>query len=202
MVASENNEPNDGWPYDIILPKLVGEPGMSAAELAKAIVQAYVKSYVDIHYTKPVIQSAFDLSQIHTVTGPLEQTVAEPGPLDQLADAMINRLPKLKTKIRDAQLSSSNFHNYTLWDIAHFSRRLVYRSKDKVLRDVVENVQRALTQGAGKFVVAKRCNGADLENCKGVSIYLPLLTDVSDYYAQLDFANQHRWAAMLRAYHR
>ena len=46
-------------------------------------------------------------------------------------------------------------------------------------------------------MVAEAHNGAKVVRCKGLSIYLPLLTEISQFYAETDFAQRHQWAAMI-----
>ncbi len=81
VVASEENEPFDGWPYDTVLAKLVAEPGIATADFGAHIVDAYIASYKGSGST--VTQSALDLSQIDTLTGPL----------DELSQALIAHMP-------------------------------------------------------------------------------------------------------------
>ena len=45
FVASEANEPGDGWPYDVFLAHLAADPTWTAAELASDIVVEYGNSY-------------------------------------------------------------------------------------------------------------------------------------------------------------
>jgi len=45
LVASEENEPGDGWPYDTILAQLVSNPHISPEQLAADIVDKYIVSY-------------------------------------------------------------------------------------------------------------------------------------------------------------
>ncbi|GAG28789.1 unnamed protein product, partial [marine sediment metagenome] len=45
LVASEENEPGDGWPYDTILGQLVVNPTTSPEQLATDIVDKYIYSY-------------------------------------------------------------------------------------------------------------------------------------------------------------
>ena len=60
----------------------------------------------------------------------------------------------------------------------------------------------ALAVGPENCVIAEGHNGAKVERCGGVTIYLmPPLLDVSRYYGELDYARDHRWLAMLEAYH-
>ena len=57
MVASSDNEPDDGWPYTEILYELTDNPDMSASALGSVIVDEYFASY-DNDYT----MAALDLS--------------------------------------------------------------------------------------------------------------------------------------------
>jgi hypothetical protein len=114
VVASEETEPGDGWPYDVILRKLVEQPVMTPEDLSRLIVTGYVKSYLDINYSKPVTQAAVDLGRLPTLVEPL----------DRMAKLMTSLMPKIKRKVRDAQIDSANFLDHTLWDIAHFSEQL------------------------------------------------------------------------------
>lgn len=59
MVASEELEPADGWPYEEIFSALVGQPDMTAAGLGTLIVDAYYTSY-----SRNETLSAVDLSRI------------------------------------------------------------------------------------------------------------------------------------------
>jgi clostripain len=67
LVASEENEPGDGWPYDTILAQLVANPTMSSTQLAADIVNKYIYSYP----SNEVTQSAIDLSYMDDLAGQL-----------------------------------------------------------------------------------------------------------------------------------
>jgi subtilisin-like proprotein convertase family protein len=60
LVGSEESEPENGWPYDLVLTKLRDEPEISSAEFSKHIVRAYAESYSGVDIT----QSAIDLSKL------------------------------------------------------------------------------------------------------------------------------------------
>jgi len=190
LVASEETEPGDGWPYDVVLEKLTGNPDIPTKELAACIVGSYVKSYKDINYPDPVTQAALDLSRSELVTAPL----------DALAGILLDKMKSLRSKMREAQFDSSSFNNYTLWDIADFFAKLAKRSRDKKLRQAVEELKAALTPGPDGFIISEDHNGSAVKNCKGLSIYLPLMTKVSPYYDELDYSINHRWMEMLKAY--
>jgi clostripain len=63
MVASEETEPGDGWPYNTILSDLVNNPGMTPEALAKNIVVRYGNSYPNTSVT----QAAYDISKLENV---------------------------------------------------------------------------------------------------------------------------------------
>ncbi len=190
IVASEENEPNDGWPYDAVLSKLVEEPDLTTPDLAAHIVDAYVKSYVDRGYTGPVTQSALDLSRV--------AALAEP--LDRLAEALIPTLPEARTDIWTAQRRSAHFWHYTLWDIGHFCEELDKLTTDNAVREAAQEVRAALEAAPQNFVIAESHDGSKVERCAGATIYLPAW-DISRYYDDLEYAKNHRWPAMLQAYH-
>jgi hypothetical protein len=192
IVASEESEPNEGWPYAAVLEKLVNAPMLAPADLASHIVAAYVKSYVDMKYEGPVTQSTFDLSKISMVTEPL----------DKLANALIAHMPKAEKEIWGAQRKSARFWHNTLWDIAHFCEELEKLTANKAVRDAAKNVRTALQSGPKQFVLAESHRGASVARCAGATIYLlPALMDVSPYYGELKYAKEHRWPALLKAYH-
>jgi Clostripain family len=192
IVASEESEPNEGWPYTAVLGKLVDTPTLSPDDLASHIVAAYIKSYVDMKYKGPVTQSAFDLSKIGMVTDPL----------DKLANALVAHMPKAAREIWSAQRNSARFWHNTLWDIGHFCEELGKQTANKAVRDAAKSSTSALQSGSGQFVLAESHRGASVDRCAGATIYLlPPLMEVSAYYSDLKYAKEHRWLAMLKAYH-
>ena len=70
MVASEETEPGDGWPYDTILTALTQDPGMTAQELGQTIVEKYI-AYYGTSGTQTL--AAIDLTKIGDVAAALSQ---------------------------------------------------------------------------------------------------------------------------------
>ncbi len=190
IVASEESEPNNGWPYDAVLGELVAHPEQDAADLAAHIVSAYLQSYRQQAYPGDVTQAALDLGKIDALVAPL----------DGLADALSERLPAAAMALWNAQRKSARFWHNTLWDVAHLCEILELESGDAALAQAASRVRAALQPGKGNFVLAEQHNGDKVGRCGGVSVYLPALTDISRYYQELTFAQQHRWLAMLRKY--
>ena len=190
VVASEENEPGDGWPYDAVLGRLVDHPEMPTADVAAHIVEAYIKSYVDRRYSGPVTQAALDLSRV--------KLLAEP--IDALADALVAHMPDAAMEMWGAQRKSARFWHNTLWDVAHFCQELEQVTDDDDVRRAAQDVRAALAVGPCKCVIAEGHNGSKVKHCGGVTLYLPSMTEISRYYAELDYAQEHRWLRMLEAY--
>jgi hypothetical protein len=192
LVASEETEPNAGWPYDTVLAGLTANPLLSAPDLAVSIVQAYNQSYADQNYPGAVTQTALDLSKIDQLTAPL----------DQLAGLLSARMPRLSNAVWMAQRNSAYFFHNTLWDIGDFAGQLGRQVSLKTIKKSAAAVQQALRPGPGQLVLASLRRGAKVQNCAGVSIYLlPPPTDISQFYADLAYSKEHRWASFLTAYH-
>ncbi len=189
LVASEELEPGDGWPYDRVLARLTANPSMPAAELAGHIVQDYVQFYLDQRHIGDITQSALDLSRLDALTAPL----------DRLAEHLLADMPASGLHMRKAQRQSANFFYKTLWDINHFCEALGEFASPEVC-DAAAAVRDALQPGMDRLVAHIAHNGQRVERCGGVSIYLPAQVDVSRYYAELEFTKNNRWPELLQAY--
>lgn len=193
-VASEESEPNDGWPYDSLLDLLIRNPEMTPAELACLIVDAYTRYYATLSNTWPVTQTALDLAKIDQLVDPL----------DGLADLLKNAMPAAQREVNFAQYDCSPFWDGTLFDIAEFSIRLGNNFTDPALLQTAQEVRQSLQQGTGRVIMKQASLGPKLDKCAGLSIYLPerrRQMRISPYYSDVAFAKQHHWLAMLQAYH-
>lgn len=190
LVASEEIEPNQGWPYDVLIAKLVDDPAMDGASLATTIVADYMAHYDAIGHT-PVTQAALDLSRV--------ARLAEP--LDALADVLAAAMPGAAGAVWAAQRASARFHGNTLWDIGHFCAALAEQAPDDYT-PAAEAVRSALQAGPDGFVLASAVAGDKVKACGGVSIYLlPNVLELSPFYREVRFAADRRWLRMLEAYH-
>ncbi len=192
LVASEDLEPNDGWPYDTILQKLVDDPDMTTAELGTVIVEEYLKSYEDYVASgqRNVTQAAVDLSAISQVTQPL----------DAFANLLTESMDQdLISTLWWAQRRSANFNRRTLWDLRQFCQEFQQETEDDALKTAAGDVIVALQKGAEQYVVAEEHGGNAVAHCGGVSIYMPN-DGVSRFYGGLEFAKDLKWAKMLQDY--
>lgn len=74
MVASEENEPGDGWPYDDLLSWMTANPTFSAAQVCSVTVLTYANHWAPIPPDKQTL-SAIKLAQIRNVCTSLNALV-------------------------------------------------------------------------------------------------------------------------------
>jgi hypothetical protein len=189
IVASEDSEPNNGWPYTDVLQRLVDEPDIPTADFGAHIVDVYVASYA--HIPDGITQSTVDLSKAEELAAAL----------DGLSNALIAHWPAAQFEIWSASMKpAAKFWYDTLWDITHFCERLEAGTADDDVKAAAKTVLKALEKG--NFVVAEGHRGKKVERCGGITVYLkgpPY--ELSRYYDELDFAKDHRWGTLLKKYH-
>ena len=192
IVASEENEPADGWPYDRVLGRITAHPEMETAQFAQSIVSDYIGWYQARGHTGDITQAALDLSQMDLLIAPL----------DQFAQRLTADMSGSYTDLWRAQRHSARFWHNTLWDLGHFCEALAHACENPEVRAAAKAVQAALEPGDGCFVLAESNRGSNVQQCRGVTIYLvPPISAISRYYQELDYARNHAWIGMLEAYH-
>jgi len=192
VVASEENEPGEGWPYERILGRLVADPGIASADFASQIVHDYIDWYKEVDFGDMVTQAAMDLDKLSQLTGPL----------DDFSGRLTSAMVSVDSYIWKAQRNSTRFWQNTLWDLGHFCAEFERVCTHDVIRQSAAAVFAALEPGVGRFMVAEAHHGEKVKHCHGVTIYMPPpITEVSQFYRELDFTENHTWAEMLAAYH-
>ena len=192
IVASEEEEPNQGWPYESVLSILADRPDIDVPEFAIRSVNAYIDYYKKIDKID-VTQSAFDLSRVKEASKTL----------NLVSSALIDHMPDAATEIWKAQNKSKKFFRNTLWDINHFLKELSAITSSNEVRDAAMQAQAAFKVGPDKFVIAESHFGSWFDQCCGASIYLmPSTGNISEYYGDLDFSKEiNNWPLMLQKYH-
>jgi hypothetical protein len=194
LVGSEEVEPGEGWPYDRILSELVRSPQMSRAALSKAIVDQYIDSYDKGAPSSPsVTQAAVDLSKLGDIT----QAVDDP------ATQLLSKLQKAQTQsdIFRAWKSTTRFYENLYMDLYQFADNLGRVSTDTKIRHACTVIKRTFEGKEGDSpLIAERHLGENLSGVRGLSIYMPPFKNPSDFYRELDFANETKWADFLNAY--
>ena len=198
LVASQENQPGSGWPYDRILRALYAKPAMSGRELATTIVEAYAEAGSAMRTATKYTQSALDLGQVaetHTLIQVLSDHLAgypEGHLLLRRAVDAASRRKRGAKRFQDQNLV--DFYDW-LW---HFRRN--YTGDDEALTGTVERLLTHLRGGEDKglIVASSAVVGDDTAQIHGLSIYLPRHRQYNALYEELDFAGSG-WPSFARA---
>ena len=190
IVGSEELEPGDGWPYTAILQDLVAKPDMDGAELGATIVRRYIESYEPHQGQWPVTQCVVAADAI----GSFADTLDDLG--GALSEAVADSAQR--GEVFAAHASAARFHG-ELTDLRTFCVNLQGSGVADAVKEGAARVVDALAPNG--YVVAEGHLGSTVDGCGGVTAYMPSPADsISRYYADLRFAEQHRWDEFLGAY--
>ena len=178
LVASEESEPFDGWPYDTILGELVGNPPISSEQLAVDIVDKYIFSYPYGNVT----QSAIDLSYMDTLTSQLSN----------LALAIMDDSLTLKSKYILASVNSQYYKDPDFIGLYDFCNQLSAYSNSLEVKNIALDIQQTLNY----VVIKSGYNGGSVSGSKGLSIYFPYIA-YHYYYSYTNFSQDTLWDEML-----
>ncbi len=182
MVASEESEPNDGWPYGRLLTGLTSNPNMSAASLGRTIVNSYVNFY---SASDSVTLSAIDLTKI----GYLANSVS------QFARSITNDTMTADPTyyIDDANNAQYYSGDNNFIDLYDFAAKVTNDSN--ILDPNVKSNAAAVMSGVSGAVIVSEATFAGQHH--GLSIYFPYNEYVDPKYLVTKFAQDTYWDEML-----
>jgi hypothetical protein len=186
-VGSEETEPEDGWPFDIILSELRGTPSMSASQLGTVIVDEYYASYGNYE-----TQSAVDL---HTAYDTLNTAV------NDFAVALINGMNDHFTEIAGARANAQAFYVSSFIDLYDFAYQINQSVSDSTLNGAATDVMNAVDNA-----VIREQHGSDWPGAHGISIYFPESSGSYDAtydgsQGWLQFTMNTQWDEWLNAFY-
>jgi len=185
-VGSQEEEPNNGWPYDRILTALAKKPTMSPAELSKVCVTQYLASY---GANSGVTFAATDLGEAHTVANAVDGL--SKALIKALADA--SSAAAIRTVRAGVQEYSSPYDDYVdLVDLCDGLAKLVAKADVKAACAAVKTAM-------AQMILQSGWKGANMAHSNGASIYFPK-RKVCSLYRTLDFAKNNAWAKFINAY--
>ncbi len=185
-VGSQEEEPNNGWPYDRVLGALAKNPDMAPADLARGIVGGYLASYAA---NAGVTFSATDLGKVDDLASAVN------GLGTALVKAMKNAavagsLQSVRARVQEYTAPYDEYVD--LVDLCDGLTRLV---ADGGVRKACAGVKTAV----GAAILQSGAKGANVARSNGTSIYFPK-KKVSSLYKTLDFARKNAWSKFIDAY--
>ena len=186
VVASEETEPGDGYPYEEILGSL--KKGMAPAEFTKAWVKAYAASYNGgSQGTSASTQSAIDCSKLDALKDAI----------DGFSKAAI--AGKYGNQFKDALVKVQKFYYRTNIDLAHLASLLKTTITDEGFQTAVKKLEAACADAT----VANGTSGATMKLAKGLAIYFPATSySWATQYNDLAFAKDSLWDEMVQDFYK
>lgn len=193
LVASEELEPGDGWDYQAYIGALGKNPNMTPPQLASAMVDVYIKSYMPggAQRGRDLTLSALDINALDKQLVPA---------LNALGTHFLQNLATEKPAIDAARNQTQTFYNKDAADLGHFLKLYGGASRNPRSAQLVNAVQQAYQQ----TVIAEGHYSPAMANATGSQIYFPRAA--TSYKAQysnpqiLRFAEQPAWGNFLKAY--
>lgn len=179
LVASEENVPTTGWPYDTILDQLVSDPDMSSKELASEIVANYISNYP----SSGVVKSAIDLNYMDTLATQLSDLASS-----IMGDSLTSRAEYIfaSTKVQ-------YYGDYDFIDLYDFCNKLLLYSNNSEVRNRALSIQQTLINYC---IIDSKYSKEEDSDSYGLSIYFPYYY-YDDYYENTDFSQNTSWNEML-----
>lgn len=191
LVASEQNEPGEGWPYHQILPALHHPAPLSPEALGVHIAKAYIshwKPHLDEKHDLPLTQSVLRLEAI----GDLAQAA------EDLAETLIPAIKRDRGSVVPVVYGIQRYGDKSSADLGHLARRALKHLQDP---PVQKAAQRLLDQ-LRHVVAYSGAIGIGARRTTGVAVYFPSsamdLHWSSRSYDRLAFGKDHpRWLDFL-----
>jgi len=187
IIASQESQPKNGWPYDSILK--MAKDTTDEVDLCKSIVSSYIE-----HYDKEGVEET-TLSALR-----LNRTQPVIDALDKLGTVLIQADRSEIVKIRK-EVEDFEFSDYV--DLKHLAELLRSSSMNGT-----EEVAQEIIDAIGDCVIATgKGKSAQVDDANGISIWFPerdfFHSGCRDKYMQLKCnENSFGWTNFLDAYHK
>jgi clostripain len=186
-ITSEETEPALGWAYTAFLQALTQNPGMSAADLSKLVVQSYITDDQRIVDNQARAQFLYELGGSGASADQLAQVLGKDATLSAVdlskVPALMNSVNNLSYAMQNADQSEiASARSYALsftsvfgksvppayLDLGNFVQILRQQSSDANVQQLSNQV---LTDIRGALIAEK--HGSGKKGATGVAIYFP-----------------------------
>ncbi len=206
ICASEETEPGDGWPYDLLLAPLYKNPSMGSEALVKLIPEAYFQYYLHadtgnndspyIMAKRPVsktlrgggtTQSAIDCSLLNDLAAALDE-------LSALVTEALSSDADVRTALIKAVSHGQKFSYYDNLDIGDLIWFIRENTKNVKVKEACQKVLMVYR----KSVLVSKVTGDNMKDATGMAIYFPM-KDFSKDYDFIKFS-KNSWDDMVKAF--
>jgi len=217
VVASGYVEPGEGWPYDLILTKLVENPQMGPTDLGRIICDDYIDSYTDKandpQDTTALTMALFDSQKISALGHELDlmgmvlamNSDANPvrGHYFQIQRARdVTNSYDFPTGYAPGNQIPIDGGGYCMYDVIDLMDNIM---KFIPMDSQVNAQAQAVKKAAKEAILYYRATGYQdtVKGANGLTIYFPSGSDTtySDRYDPTAMANETYWDDFLHYYH-
>lgn len=191
MVASQEVEPADGWPYERILKTLTINPDMSSRDLSRIIVKEFGEYYKGMYRDGGgrKTQSAVDTKRVQAISDKINVLVKH-------IQNNFNSDRMLRFAIEYARNHAQTFQDTDYLDLKHLLEILKdEHGPDNDLCRLIDNILVEFTSPGEELIVAN-FHGAFSPHANGISIYFPPRL-YSQYYEKQRFVSSG-WNGLIR----
>lgn len=186
VVASEETEPWDGWPYDDILNSLINSPEMSPKEFAATIASKYLASYSGgSQGSQKVTQAAINVTAFPDFISSL----------NDFCRTAMDSSSAVKSAIKQQVESTQTFYVRTNRDLFHFLRLVASKVESSDLKAKAE----AVLALENDVVIKNAASSGQYSNAYGLAVYLPTSYYDSEYDT-LALAKNTLWDEFIHSY--
>ncbi|MSQ04073.1 MAG: hypothetical protein EXR71_19660 [Myxococcales bacterium] len=179
MVASQDYEGTDGWPYDTVLTELAEDPDVDGAGLGELIARRFYDS-------GDTTQSVLALTELPALSAAL----------DDVADAvMASGVAAELVSAAAADAQGYDGDHSREHDLVNLLERMGGLTEDE---EVDAALAGAIT-AAERVIVANYNQAGRVKNSHGLSIFSPWPAGMPPLYAQASWASAHRWDDLIAA---
>lgn len=188
QVGSPDQEPERGWPYDLIAAEMHKKPGIEPLELGKVIADVYNKSYMSgSQGNTAVVLSVIDMSKSEAFRSDLDSFC-------NAAKRNITDIDKFEAA-RDAALKYS-YGDYI--DLGHFLSLVTKSSVKAETRAAASQLLKTIIgeKKSGGYVAKISANGEKFKETRGLSIFFPTRQGFKTYrtrYKEHAIAKETEW---------
>jgi hypothetical protein len=193
MVGSQEIEQKEGWPYELILKQLIHNPGLTASQLGKVIVEEFRNYYLRKNRNGGGVntQSAINLQAL-PLTMERIKNVAETIEKSYSQDFMV------ELAVGRARKRVQTFYDPDYIDFPQFVQQLAleYCGANEQLSAQLDALAQCLSPAGADKLILENFHGASLPHANGISIYFPNQR-YSPFYDKQKFAISG-WNRMLK----
>jgi hypothetical protein len=178
FIASQEDEPKDGWDYEPFLRELRGNITWNGEELGRSIIRGYIQEYgVNGDETLSVL----DVIKIGNLSDAL----------DALGTEFIGNISIWADEIRMAREDTRDY-NYYYVDLIHFLTNMRQRTDNKTILSLVGDAVHE-----AELAILHEEHGAMRYNSNGLSIYFPK-SGFNNDYDSIAFSTDTGWGSFLK----